>query len=68
MKKFTDPAGIPSKEKLEAMNKEISDSFKELAHHLFLVAALTKARYEGLVKAGFTEEQAMQIITNSNQQ
>ena len=67
MSKLTDPKNFPNKEKLTAMNAELTDNFKELVHQVFLVATLTRARYEALVKAGFTEEQAMQIITSPNQ-
>ena len=64
--KFADPKNLPSKDKLAAMNAEIEDSFRELVKHLFLSSTLVKARYDGLTKAGFTEEQAMRIITKDS--
>ena len=64
--KFADPKNLPSKDKLAAMNAEIEDSFRELVKHMFLASTLVKARYDGLTKAGFTEEQAMRIITKDS--
>ena len=53
---------LPDKEKILEVSEAISDNFSEMVKLIVAAEHLRRARYMAMLKAGFTEEQAMRLL------
>ena len=62
MQRLADPTQLPDKDKLEAMNEAMKENMPELMKLIIMSCYLLKTRHKAFLEAGFTEEQAMELL------